>query len=213
MKDITQAMYWYTKAAEHNNTKASYRLAEKYEQEHNATGKRLSCKDVINNKMKAITYYKQAFKYSNAGNVAYDLAKIYMDGSFGMFFSRDNNCVKNVGEALKYFELASTFNSTYKDSASAIIANDAFEKKKYNKALKYYLVVVDNINPDQYDSKHNDILTMEFKVGYLYENGLGTPKNPAKAMLYYSRAANGGLIEAQQNLRVLKNRVGSFKPA
>ena len=43
----------------------------------------------------------------------------------------------------------------------------------------------------------------DFKIGYLYEKGIGVPLDPAEAFKWYKKAADAGLAEAQYNLGVL----------
>ncbi|MDD5411925.1 MAG: SEL1-like repeat protein [Methylobacter sp.] len=40
----------------------------------------------------------------------------------------------------------------------------------------------------------------QYNLGYMYENGLGVPKNEAKALELYQRAADQGHSAAQNNL-------------
>lgn len=47
----------------------------------------------------------------------------------------------------------------------------------------------------------------EFKLAWLFENGLGTQKNYSQALRLYSQAAQSGLIEAKQNYSVLSKKV------
>ena len=207
-KDIKKALEWYERAASYGNKKALNRLGDKYNTYNDLfTDRTLSCKEEIDSKKKSMNYYRRAGSTYSAGNVAYYLAGIYMSGR--------EDCKKDVNQAIKYYELAvQDSDRGYSAEASKILANHAFEMKQYEKALKLYLSILENSDCLMYFSKEKlmNILSMEFKVGYLYENGLGTPRNPAKAILYYTRAAEKGLIEAQQNLSILKNKIGSFKP-
>lgn len=202
-KDMKKALEWYTRAASYGNKKALDRLGEKYNTNYELfTKRRLSCKEEIASKKKAMDYYRQAG--SSGAGAAYSLAEIYMNGR--------EDCKKDINQAIKYYEFV-LHDSIYGDDASKALANYFFEMKQYEKALNFYLTFFQNkgdyMNYGQII--RNEIATMEFKIAYIYENGLGVPKDSAKAIYYYSRAANKGLVEAQQNLRVLQNTMGSFR--
>ncbi|WP_419797637.1 MAG: tetratricopeptide repeat protein [Terasakiella sp.] len=62
--------------------------------------------------------------------------------------------------------------------ASEKEANAAFDEKKYELALKLHLAEA---------SKGN--ASSQFMLGRIYNNGLGTPKNPIKAKHWYEKAA------------------------
>src|SRR3990167_2872058 len=212
-RNIKLAMYWYLKSADLKDQSTLKMLASKYDVESDpTTGGHISCSKVVIQKMKALQYYNEAFDRAEAGNVAYSLAKIYNDGSFG--WSSENKCEKNLNQAIKYYELAVLYDSYYKNEASFFLGDHLFTRHKFSDALKYYLIYLDNESVSSFSSeeKLKKYLSVQFKVAYMYENGLGSQKNISKAIMFYSKAANAGLIEAQQNLMVLRNKIGSFKP-
>ena len=71
------------------------------------------------------------------------------------------------------------------------LANNAYEEKKYNTAIKYYRLAT-----------KVDYAEAQFKLGFCYANGRSVPKNVAKAIEWYRLAAKQGHILAKYNLGV-----------
>ena len=71
------------------------------------------------------------------------------------------------------------------------LANNAYEEKKYNTAIKYYRLAT-KVNYAE----------AQFKLGLCYANGRSVPKNVVKAIEWYRLAAKQGHILAKYNLGV-----------
>lgn len=94
-------------------------------------------------------------------------------GGIGVNEDKDHAC-KLYTEAAKKGNKESQF----------IIAEQAFNHEQYKEALLWYQEC-DNVSESKY------------KLGYLYENGLGTETNISKAEIYYKEAAKSGHFKAQ----------------
>ena len=77
-------------------------------------------------------------------------------------------------------------------------------KQNYLKALDYYIEVGKPISKNTID-KYKEIAEngdseLQYKLGYMYENGIGVPKNSKSAFYWYENAANNGIRDANNKL-------------
>ena len=77
-------------------------------------------------------------------------------------------------------------------------------KKNYLKALDYYIEVGKPISKNTIDKykeiAENGYSELQYKLGYMYENGIGVPKNSKSAFYWYENAANNGIRDANNKL-------------
>jgi TPR repeat protein len=204
-----KAIGWYSKSAEYNNSDALTRLSDIYKQEKDPiTKKDISCDAYIINAKKAMTYAQRANSASRVGDIAYDLGSIFERGSYRY---ETQKCPKDKVLALKYFEISANNNNR---EAAKVAADYFYKTRQYKKAFNYYLQLLNGYSISMFTTQERslEIASIEFKIGFMYENGVGTRKDVANAMAYYTKAANKGLIEAKHNLSVLSKRSGSFSP-
>lgn len=81
-----------------------------------------------------------------------------------------------------------------------IVAEQAYHNKQYKEARFWY-------------QKCDEGVESKYKLGLLYENGLGTEKNNAKAESYYKKAAKSGHFKAQIKLCQILDEKGNKKEA
>ena len=72
-------------------------------------------------------------------------------------------------------------------------ARDAYRKENFDKALRLFLKISDDIKAQVY-------------LGYMYENGLGVQQDYAEAAKWYRKSAEQGNPEAQKALERLKTK-------
>jgi uncharacterized protein len=65
--------------------------------------------------------------------------------------------------------------------------------QSYKDACKWYLEAAGQNQP-----------TAQFRLGRLYDQGLGTPQNTTEAIKWYRKAIAGGDAEAEEYLRALE---------
>ena len=76
---------------------------------------------------------------------------------------------------------------------SALVKGDeAYEREDFEAALRHYT-----------KAAKKDDAEAQFKLGRLYDRGVGTEADPAEALIWYTLAAEQGLDMAQTNLGVL----------
>ena len=77
-------------------------------------------------------------------------------------------------------------------------------KQNYLKALDYYIEVGKPISKNTID-KYKEIAEngdseLQYKLGYMYENGIGVPKNSKSAVYWYEKAAENGMRNANNRI-------------
>lgn len=195
-KDKKRAMSLYSQAAELGHTNAQHTIIDFYSSGKLDNPETLNkCEERLKNINHALKLTK---KYGTTGEASIysSLGDIYHDGSCG--------CTANFKKAIEYYERA-VERDPYNTRRQKFLADHYFTHKNFKKAFRYYK----NIYNKLYGKENTEVA---FKLGYMSENGLGATKDIAQAMIFYTQAANQGLIEAQHNLKVLQQRTGSFAP-
>jgi TPR repeat protein len=194
-KDQQYVIELYQELAQNNNPDANYYLGVYYDKledveqslnYYHRASELLHAKATLciglyceNNgdRAKAIEYYEQAMGLGDLDAV-YNLAQIY----------ETNSDTKE--KAIKLYE------SLLKFSPSNIVSKAAFKlgfiyenNQDYIHAIKYYG-----------ESQTSDSL---YRLGYLYELGIGVKKDNKKSIEYYIKAANNNNYEAQYHLAVM----------
>jgi len=79
-------------------------------------------------------------------------------------------------------------------------------KAKYQKGLHYYKEKnYQKALPLFEEAAKQGYAPAEFKVGYMYEEGLGVPQDYNKALYWYKKAAEQGDAAAKANLEYLES--------
>ncbi len=109
---------------------------------------------------------------SSAGNVAYTLGDYYSEG---------DSCKKNIAMAIKYYAMAVQYGSYNKDKAALYLGDYYFIARNFKESFRYYFQYLDDKNGKFYETEDlRTFLTVEFKVAYMFENGLGVNRNYSK---------------------------------
>ncbi|KAF9932109.1 Protein sel-1 1 [Linnemannia zychae] len=215
-KVYTQAMSWYTMAAEQGDAVAQYQLGVMYDQAIGVT------QDVV----KAMAYYKKAAERDNASALC----------GIGYLHHRGLGVPKSHTEAMNWYQRAA-----HHGSASALSSIGYLYERGYgvaqslDKARSFYhrAAEQDNShgqnnlgyfylrNQGEYQSYPQAIVWFrkaadqgqtgaQVSIGYMYESGQGVQKNEAMAMEWYYKALEGGDKFARSYIErlegVIKNR-------
>jgi uncharacterized protein len=174
----SEAIKWWAKAADQNNTEAMYFLgfAYKYGIVSGAPWER---KFEIDRK-KAFKLFEQGAKLGD-NNCQFELGEMYLN---------DSTVKKNIPMAIGFLEKAAIQNNTSALISLATLYSD-------NKA-----VPADYARSFDYLSKAAKLGDSDAQsiVGYRYYTGTGVPKDYAKAAEFYKSAAMQGNAAAQNNL-------------
>lgn len=201
--DKKAALMWYQRAAQLENKDAFVKLGHKYKSAKYDfyTGRQLSC-------MQRIEYLNQALIYLNKADYEIDSSNVYYELS-GLYLGGEEGCAKSIEKGKEYLKKATQHNK----EALKKLGDIYYKSKEYSLSLDAYEQFLNYATHKSSYTDLNEILAVLFKLGYMYENGLGKSKDVAKAMLYYTKAANNGLLEAQHNLEILRKKHGSFTPS
>lgn len=140
-----------------------------------------------NNKESKDALFKKAYacwnnkEYSNSFTIFKALAdEEYVDayGYMGLAYELGEGVSKDPNLMVKYFELAIENGSSW---CAYRLGNYYYNNKEYQKALKNYLICGENRNGFRSDAL--------YKAGSMYENGEGTNKSIAQAIVCYRESA------------------------
>lgn len=174
----SEALKWWAKASEQNNTEALYYLGYAYRYGFDARYPWLS--DIKIDEKKAISFFKKASDL-NEPRSQYELGNLYFDGIA---------VKKNVSLAIQLFQKSSA--SGYEDAQNRL--GDLYYfgtgvPKDVHRAFELYT-----------KSANSGHSVAQFALGNMYEDGKGIPKDYKKALDLYQKAAIAGVADAQNNL-------------
>ena len=222
-KDVAAAVRWFSKSADRNNFYSAYQLGEllsdkelpKDTEELKELYSSLSGLSKENRKAiasidkyqlinalrfcsntyytKALTGYIESEAKDPDDKLEYKIAQMYHSGK---------GTVKNDPEAFRWFSLSASKGNAYAQFQAArmlekgegIAANKRQAQMIYASALDGFLKILHE-KPDA------DLL---YKVGMMYEAGLGTKRDFSTAKQYYVEAAAEGNIHAQLRLNQIQ---------
>lgn len=210
-QNYAEAMKWYAKSAEHGNADASLRVGDMY------------CKGqgAYQNFHEGVKWYIKSARMGNssARNI---LIKIYDHGNndigkeLGDIYYRGNQYLK---AAECYAKAAEKGNEAAIDTLENIYehGNDCIHKelgeiyyigrgvkKNHSEALRWYIKAAERGNVDakiwfQRVAEQGDT-EAQLKLGYMFYEGLGVPKNYILALKWYKKAAEHGNVQAMYSL-------------
>ena len=116
--------------------------------------------------------------------------------------SQNTNAAQQTAPATTAQNVGNNQNNSLSMSANEAykIADEAYEAKDYDKALKYY----------QYAAEKNDNHA-QFRLGVMYNMGKGVTQNYSEAMKWYLKSANQGNASAQYNIGVMYEKGQGLK--
>lgn len=175
--DLTNAYWFVAKAAKQNHSPAQYFLAEMY---HNGWG-------VKKDQRKALGLLKSAAN-NGLAEAQYTLGMAYLKRRYGLSFNDE------LGRT--WLEKAANQNFILAQKAyGAWLVGD----NQYRKAFK---ILSNGVNNQKAKSKKDerDIAEMQTLLAHLYDEGLGTRQDRAKALHYFRKAANANIDMAQYSV-------------
>ena len=191
VKDYKEAVKWYTKSSEQGNECAQYDLNRFYRngkglpQDKNEAKKLFVKVSVANSikKQEEYVYTNELDLSADQGDVKskYKIAMCYLFGKgvpvdFKKAWDTFNDCRTELERLSREGDVDAT-----KMLADYFANGRGKEGKDYIKARGFYFEA----------SKKNDPESL-FKLGKIYENGLGTTKDNQQAELYYKKASDMG---------------------
>lgn len=182
-KDFAQAAQWFQKASEQNIPYADYPLAGMYE---SGTGVPSDGEKATALYQKALKEFTEQEKQQPDAFTEYRIAEMYLFGK-----GTEADPAKSVewfqkavesGNPQAAYELAQLIHS-----GNGVPQDDKQAAKLYAKALAAFL----STEQDHRDS------SLEYRIGKMFEYGLGTRADPEKAASWYKLAADSGNGSAQ----------------
>jgi TPR repeat protein len=191
VEDYEKALFWTEKAANAGNDRAAFGLSIIY-----LTGEWGQPKNCD----KAIPYLFKAAKISNSPEIQAMVGGLYMADEAEFTKMGCTIIKRDLNEAEKWYRKALEnrdidYNYAYESDrrrAKTGLGNIYFERKNYAEAAKWYSEAAEQEDPNA-----------ENQLGWLYENGLGVPKDTKKAAELYRKAAENGNVEAADRLEKL----------
>ena len=222
-KDVAAAVRWFSKSADRNNFYSAYQLGEllsdkelpKDTEELKGLYSSLSGLSEENRKAiasmdkyhlinalrfcsntyytKALTGYIESEAKDPDDKIEYKIAQMYHSGK---------GTIKNDPKAFQWFSLSASKGNAYAqfqvarmlEKGEGIATNKRQAQMIYASALAGFLKILQE-KPDA------DLL---YKVGMMYESGLGTKRDLSTAKQYYAEAAAEGNIHAQLRLNQIQ---------
>lgn len=212
-RNLDKAIYWYKLAANNGHNIAQYNLGKIYE-----SGK---------NDADAANWYSIA---ANNGNIdaKFNIATMYETG---------RGIKKNISEAIKWYKDAAKSGHVYSQfRLGNIYDKGILAEQNYDEATYWYKLassngffIAKNCLADMYlhgrGIKKNPKKAIEllletvsisaeanFKLGYMYENGIGVDKNSEEAIKWYKSAIEKGHDEATERLYAIKTSNSKIEP-
>jgi TPR repeat protein len=210
-QNYAEAMKWYAKSAEHGNADAQFRLGDMY---CKGQGADQNCHEGEK------WYIKAAGKGNSVAlhilsNIA-DQGNYDVEKELGDIYYRGKQYLK---AAECYAKAAEKGNEAAIDTLGNIYehGNDCIHKelgeiyyigrgvkKNHSEALRWYIKAAEHGNVDakiwfQRVAEQGDA-EAQLKLGYMFYEGLGVPKNYILALKWYKKAAEQGNVQAMYSL-------------
>lgn len=177
---LPKAYAFYKAAADKGYTKAEYKMGEIY----------ISKYYPFNDKDKSDKYYSKAFKdykkrSKSDGDACYELGRMYQNG-YGV--------EKDLNQAKFYYKSGALLGDKNAAWRLGLMYKDEME---YSEAFKFLLKAAES----------GQGMAM-YELGKLYENGLGTSCDKAKAIEWYKKCSNS-LYMARKDAKEALERLGT----
>ena len=179
LKDATQAVAWYRKAADQGYASAQFNLGVMY-----ANGE-----GVPKDATQAIAWYRKATDQGYA-SAQFNLGMIYANGE---------GVPKDAAQAVAWYrKAADQGHASAQNNLGLAYANGEGVPKDAAQAVAWYRKAADQ-----------GLATAQFNLGGMYANGEGVLKDAAQAVAWFRKAADQGHASAQFNLdQLCANRNG-----
>lgn len=172
-QDYAQAMQWYQKAAQLNNSDAITSIGYMFNKAHG----------VKQDYVEAVKWYRKAAEMGNA------IAQF----NLGVSYKYGEGVKKDYTEAMRWYRLSAEQGNSNAENAIGVMYDHGYGvKQDYAEALKWFRKAAD---------KENE--AAQRNIGYMYSNGRGVEVDEAEAIKWYRKAAEQGYAPAQLNLGVI----------
>ena len=172
-QDFTKAFYWYQKAAENGEASGMVQLANMYLKGEGTK---------VDYKM-ALVWFKKAAGLE-VPEAFYGVGYVYHNGL---------GVSKNIPKAIHWYNLAADLRYLKASNTLVSLYDDInLIKKDATRAFKLIKQSAWNGNKDS-----------QYKIAYLYQEGIGVKQNIKEALFWYSRAAVQGKFESLTAIKSL----------
>ena len=193
--EIDKVIYWYQREIEMGYRDAYCNLGQIYLEGTGVPNDYQKARKLFESAILDDEHYGDGYSGQLKDNALCYLGVIYRDG-LGVEADR--------AKALDYL-MQSTHNGYGPTISYYELGNLYFSENKYEEALKYYREAKSNSFDNVTDGKYtwlNEISTKAcYKLGLIYDEGLGVEKNTNKAVDYMTEAASRGSDEAKKYLQ------------
>jgi TPR repeat protein len=182
-KDVDKGVKWMRRAAEQGYTQAQYRLGSLY---LNTIMSRLEGGSVPKDVIEGAKWLRKAAENGHT-SAMFELGQMYEQGK---------GVPKDFKEAAKWYRGASEDRSTFSScgGAAAFSLGLMYEDEDPVEAAKWFHKAAELITPHR---------PAEYKLGLMYEEGRGVPKDDSEAAKRFRIAAEGGHMESQFKLGLM----------
>jgi TPR repeat protein len=170
LKNDTEAVKWYRKAANQGYAEAQYGLGRMYDY-----GEGVRESD------------NQAVKwYQKAADQGYAKAQSHL----GLMYQSGKGVRKDYKQAVKWYQKAADQGlASAQKNVGWMYHNGKGVREDYKQAVKWYQKAADQ-----------GFASAQYNVGWMYQNGKGVLKDDIQAVKWYRKAANQGHAKAQKKL-------------
>lgn len=186
-KNAFQALHWFELSAKKGNHYAEYQIAELYE----------DGKDISQNKARAQIYYNRALNgFLEAEQKSPDAS---MEYRIGQMFYMGQGALKNYQAAWQWFSLSAAKDNTYALLQQAhMVQKGEGVPKSEQRAQALYTEAFQKLMKALHDDPSPQL---RYRIGTMYEFGLGVERNVTTAKEWYQQAAQEGDENAENRLQ------------
>ena len=172
--NMDKAIYWLEQAAIHNHSAAAYQLAKIYEKGQY----------VLRDMDTARKYYQLSSDHGNSF-ASFKLGSMYLEEG-------------NIEKAVSYLKQAAEGDVSYADyKLGQIYSSETYGVSNAEQAQSHYAKAIKGFEKDF--SEHEDGF-IAYRIGYMYQKGIGTDIDIQKSIEWYSKAADIGSPDAMYQL-------------
>ena len=185
--ELDKSVKYFEKAEGGNIAHASYKLGQIYADEQSPL---FNLQKSAEHFSKALSQYIEDYNANPDDFTSYRIGQMYFN-SLGT--------KQNIEEAVSWFEKsAQQGNSDAFCQLGNIYSSDEFLMKNTEKANRYFNIALTKYL-QEFNSNQGDP-NLPYKIGTMYQYGLGVKSSINKAVEYYKRAVENGNMRAQQKI-------------
>lgn len=189
-KNASEALHWFELSAQKGNYYAEYQIAELYD----------DGKDIPQNKARAQIYYNRALNgFLEAEQSSQDAA---MEYRIGQMFYMGQGTYKDYQAAWHWFSLSAAKDNTYALLQQArMLQKGEGVPKSEQQAQALYAEAFHKLMKALQDSPSPKL---RYRIGTMYEFGLGVKRDVSTAKAWYQQAAQEGDENASSRLKQIE---------